>query len=232
MNLLIEYYKPKNESRNSEYLFCIQQNILNDQIKKIYVFISDDSPFEITNSKVEVVKSNQRPTFHTLIDYCNQNLNGELCTIANTDIFFDESLKHLENFDFNNVFLALTRWDMLQENNSWKIRYYEFPWRHPQDTVLTSYFSQDAWMFKTPIKLDLRCDFLMGKPGCDNRISQILHENNYDVRNPSKLIIIKHLHLSGYRTYNNQEIVPGPYLLIKPTDKLEVQTEKFTIPHF
>lgn len=232
MNLLIEYYKPQNDMRDSEYLFCIQQNISLKGIKKIFVFISDDSSFEVTNEKVEVIKSTKRPTFYDLMDYCNKNLSGDICAIANTDIFFDESLDNLQTFDFDNTFLALTRWDMLQENNSWKIRYYEFPWRNPNDTILTSYFSQDAWIFKSPIKLDSRCDFLMGKPGCDNRISQILHENNYDVRNPSRLIIIKHLHLSGYRTYNNQEIVPGPYLLIKPTDKLDSKTEKFTIPHF
>jgi hypothetical protein len=92
--------------------------------------------------------------------------------------------------------------------------------------------SQDSWIFRSPIKTDNRTNFLMGKPGCDNRIIQILHENGYNVKNPSMKIITKHLHISNYRTYNNTDMVLGPYLLVEPTDSLEKESQKQTIPHF
>jgi hypothetical protein len=92
--------------------------------------------------------------------------------------------------------------------------------------------SQDSWIFKTPIKVDERLNFLMGKPGCDNRIVQVLHENGYNVKNPSMQIISKHLHISNHRTYNPTDMVLGPYLLVNPTDNINSESQKQTIPHF
>ena len=92
--------------------------------------------------------------------------------------------------------------------------------------------SQDCWIFKSPIKIDNRCDFLMGKPGCDNRVAQIYLENGFKVKNPSLQIKSYHLHLTGYRTYNNSDIIPGPYLLLQPNDNINVDTLNKTIPHF
>jgi|LakMenEpi03Aug12_release.lakeMendotaPanAssembly.Ray.scaffolds.fasta_scaffold264668_2 hypothetical protein len=232
MNLLIEYYKSQNDQRDSEYLFCIKQNLVNNLIKKIFVFISDDSPFELQDNKIEIIKKENRPTFGDLFDFCNERLPNELCIIANTDIFFDESLNQVIDFNFENIFIALTRWDMIYYQDRWNLRFYDFPWRNPNDEITTGHFSQDAWIFRTPFKNDPRLNFLMGKPGCDNRISQIVHENGYEVRNPSKTIMIKHLHQSNFRTYTNNDTVTGPYLLIKPTDDLNKISEIKTIPHF
>ncbi len=109
------------------------------------------------------------------------------------------------------------------------IEYYDHIWR---DNITTGQMSQDTWIFKSPVQLDKRSKFLMGKPGCDNRISQIYHELGYDVRNPSKSVIIKHLHQTNYRTYNHMDLVPGPYLLITPTDEINSKSEIKTIPHF
>jgi hypothetical protein len=232
MYLLIEYYKSQNQRRDSEFLLCIKHNINNPILKKIYVFISDDSVLDIDDEKLEVIKNSSRPTFLDLFRFCNENLTNEICVVANTDIIFDESLKYIIDFELESIFLALTRWDLVPDGDNWMIRFYDFPWRHPNDTITTGYFSQDAWIFKPKMVLDDRLNFLMGKPGCDNRVSQIVHENGYDVRNPSKQIIIKHLHQSNHRTYTDMDIVPGPYLLIKPSDNIIIKPEIKTIPHF
>lgn len=241
MNLLIEYFKSSNPHRDQEYLFCINQNIFNDLITKIYVFISDDSIFDLKSDKIEIVKLDNRPTFLDLFKFSNENLNDQICIISNTDIFFDKTLEHLKDFNFENIFLSLTRWDIFYNNNEWSMKFYDNPWRDfylpdgtksIEESITTGHLSQDAWIFKTQVKLDERSNFLMGKPGCDNRISQIMNENEYDVRNPSKQIIIKHLHQTNYRTYNNKDLILGPYLLIRPNDDLNKSCKKKVIPNF
>jgi hypothetical protein len=74
MNLLIEYFKSKNAERDREYLFCINQNLQNPLINKIFIFISDDSTFENVSEKITIVNQENRPTFYDLMKYCNLNL--------------------------------------------------------------------------------------------------------------------------------------------------------------
>ena len=133
-------------------------------------------------------------------------------------------------FNFENIFLSLTRWDIFYNNNEWTMNFYNHPFRGGPAT--TGMLSQDSWLFKSPIKLDDRLGFLMGKPGCDNRIVQVLHENGYNVKNPSMKIITKHLHVSNHRTYNHTDMILGPYLLVQPTDDINKECQKQTIPHF
>jgi hypothetical protein len=229
MKLIIEYFKSTNQNRDVEYRSCINENIKNNLIEKIYVFISDDSILDIKSDKIEIVKIDNRPTFHFLFEWCNSNLPEEICIIANTDIFFDSTIKHLNNTDLTNTFVALTRWDLLLKDNQWFVDFYNKPWNNG---ITTGMLSQDSWIFKTPIKLDERSKFLMGKPGCDNRIVQIYLENNYNVKNPSMQIVSKHLHISNHRTYNNTDMVFGPYLLVEPTNNINIDSQKKTIPHF
>lgn len=230
MNLLIEYFTSPNAQRDSEYKTCIRENIKNNLIQKIIIFISDNSKLDIESGKIEIVKLEKRPSFKFLFEYCNQNLNDEICIIANTDIFLDESIKYLTKDSLDNTFLALTRWDLVFNDNQWFVQFYNHPFRGGPTT--TGMLSQDTWIFKSPIVVDERSDFLMGKPGCDNRIVQILHENNYNVKNPSMQIITKHFHLTNYRTYNHTDMVLGPYLLVQPTNDINQECQKKTIPHF
>jgi hypothetical protein len=230
MNLIIEYFKSTNDNRDIEYKSCINENLKIPFIDKIYVFISDDSKLDIVSDKIQIVKNDNRPTFKFLFEWCNENLPEQICIVANTDIFFDLTLEVLKNKDLTNTFLALTRWDLIRQDNQWFIDFYNKPWN--EYGVTTGMLSQDSWIFKTPIKIDDRSNFLMGKPGCDNRIVQIYHENNYNVKNPSGQIITKHLHVSNYRTYTNVDMVFGPYLLVEPTSDINIDSQKKTIPHF
>lgn len=230
MKLLIEYFLSSNYTRDSEYKACINENLKNELIDEIFVFISDNSILDIQSQKLRIINLSERPTFKYLFDYCNNNLNGQICIIANTDIFFDNSLSHLLNSNLENTFISLTRWDLFFDQNQWQAQFYNHPFRGGPAT--TGMLSQDSWIFRSPIKTDDRTNFLMGKPGCDNRIIQILHENGYNVKNPSMKIITKHLHISNYRTYNNTDMVLGPYLLVEPTDSLEKESQKQTIKHF
>jgi hypothetical protein len=229
MVLLIEYFKSKNNQRDLEYKACINENLKCDFIDKVYVFISDNSNLDISDSKIEIVNIETRPTFKFLFTYCNEHLSGQKCIISNSDIIFDKTLEVLTNISLDKTFLALTRWDLFVNNNQWSIGFYDNIWR---GDITTGQLSQDSWIFESPIMVDENSDFLMGKPGCDNRIVQVYHELGYNVKNPGKQIITKHLHLTNYRTYNHTDMVKGPYLLVTPTDDINIDSQKKTIPHF
>ena len=229
MELIIEYFKSTNEQRDVEYKTCINENLKCSHIDKIHVFISDESILDIINPKIEIIKIEKRPSFKFLFEYCNENLINKICIIANTDIFFDETLSNLNKIDISNTFLAITRWDLFVNNGQWSMGFYDNMWR---GNITTGQLSQDSWIFKSPISIDDRSDFLMGKPGCDNRIVQIYHELGYNVKNPSKQIITKHFHLTNYRTYNHNDMIMGPYLLVTPTNDVNIDSEKKTIQSF
>lgn len=221
MNLLIEYFRSDDYQRHSEYLTCIHENLENQYIKKIYVFISDDSKLNFESEKIEIIQREERPTYKDLFEFCNQNLKDEICIISNADIILDETLEYLESADLNNIFVALTRWEVFCQNQEWCIA----PFNNSS--------SQDVWMFKSPIITTDEMAFTLGKPGCDNKIAKIMADSNYEVRNPANQIVASHFHLSGHRTYDwKDDRVPGPYLCLVPNDDINQKTEYIEIDGF
>lgn len=219
MNLIIEYFKSSDYQRHSEYLTCIHENLENDFIDKIYVFISDDSKLNFTSKKIKIIKRNTRPTYKELFEFCNENLKDQICIIANADIIFDDTISVLNDADLTNLFVALTRWEVFNEDNEWCIA----PFNNSS--------SQDVWAFKSPIEATDEMDFLLGKPGCDNKIAKLMSEK-YEVRNPGLQIVTCHYHMSGYRTYDNKDRIPGPYLCLAPNDDITKKTEYIEIDGF
>lgn len=220
MNLLIEYFKSPDYQRHSEYLTCIHENLENEFIDKIYIFISDDSNLNFTSKKIKVVKRKVRPTYKDLFEFCNTNLKDEICIISNGDIIFDDSLSILNETNLDNIFVALTRWEVFCENNEWCIA----PFNNSS--------SQDSWIFKSPIKTTDEMEFNLGKPGCDNKIAKLMADLEYEVRNPGLQIITSHYHISGHRTYDNSQRIPGPYLCIEPNSDITQKSTYIPIDGF
>lgn len=220
MNLLIEYFRSPDYQRHSEYLTCIHENLENDLIDKIYIFISDDSKLNFKSSKIKVIKSKERPTYKDFFEFCNTNLKDEICVVSNADIIFDETLSVVKDADMTNIFVALTRWEVFCENREWCIAPYD------------NSSSQDSWIFKSPIEVSDDMDFHLGKPGCDNKIAKLMADKNYEVRNPGKQIITSHFHISGFRNYDNSDRIPGPYLCLSPNSDINEKTEYIEIDGF
>jgi len=220
MNLLIEYFKPSDYLRYSEYLTCIHENLENEFIDKIYIFISDDSKLNFKSDKIEIIKREERPTYKDLFEFCNENLKNQVCIISNLDIIFDETLSAINKKTLKDTFIGLTRWEIFYEEGEWCIA--------PFDNSA----SQDSWIFKAPIKISGDMNFLMGKPGCDNKIAKLMSELGYIIKNPGKQIVTSHYHISGHRTYDNSQRIPGPYLCLVPNDDINSPCETIEIDGF
>ena len=213
---MIEYHVPKNEDRHEEYLTCLRENLKNPHIEKIHIFLeySQKRP-PIEDSKIVYpqiekvsmeehrvrdssksylkVSDKSRVTFASLFKYARESLSGKDCIIANSDIFFDETLEVINEADLGNTMICLSRWDIKEALGGQAVKLYNRP------------DSQDSWTFTSPVskKIEEKSNFFLGRKGCDNALAWILHEDGMKLTNPAHQIITKHLHMVDYRTYQS-----------------------------
>jgi hypothetical protein len=95
----------------------------------------------------------------------------------------------------------LSRWDLQPDGTA---------------VYFDSAHSQDAWIFQPPIR-EFKCDWPLGIPGCDNRLTWEAARAGIEVLNPSRSIRAHHLHLSGVRNYTERQRLPGPVLPVPGT---------------
>ncbi len=114
-------------------------------------------------------------------DYCPDS-NVIIC---NADIYFNKTLSLLNAYNLTDKFLALTRWD-IQKNGRLQLV------RNP--------YSQDAWIFQTPIRHINSEDIPLGTWWCDSKISLRAYQSGLKIINPCLSIQCLHLHLSGIRS--------------------------------
>ena len=136
----------------------------------------------------------KRLTFEAAFAYSNRNLPGELCVLANADIYFDHTLTAVRNAkSLNGKVYALLRWDV---TTSASLRF------------CPRIDQQDAWIYTPPLP-SMECDFPLGLLRSDNRIAQVLEDEGLELANPALVVTARHLQLSQRRGYTEQDTVPG-----------------------
>jgi hypothetical protein len=129
--------------------------------------------------------------------------NIDIFIIANTDIYFDESISYSRRFLSKQNIFALTRWDLLRDNSI---------------VLYNKYLSQDTWIYKSKIEKNIG-NFFLGQAGCDNRLLYELKQAGLTIKNPCFSIKSVHVHMSQYRIYHNNpnyKFVEPPYDYILP----------------
>ena len=115
MNLIIEYFNSLNHIRNGELLYCLHQNLANDYIDKIYIFMEEDAELNFDSPKIERVVVKERPTYQDLFEYCNTHMRNEICIVSNADIIFDDTLRYFNSINMTMQFYLPPEFD---ENNT------------------------------------------------------------------------------------------------------------------
>jgi len=206
MFLYTTYYKEDNNYRKDELLTCLQNNSSNTAISKIIVFNEGESIAYLGPYRIEEIFIDKRPTYQDFINYINANSNpDDIHIIANTDIYFDKNIEVLKLINLKDTCLALSRWDTADTK---------------KPKLYNRNDSQDTWIFKGPIKQQLKADFPLGVPRCDNRLMYQLQEAGYKVLNPAFSIKAFHIHkgqralvyTEGDNTYN----IKPPYGYLYP----------------
>ena len=213
MFLITTFYKSSNLERQKEIEKCLQKNFENPYIQKIYLLNNEHYDLDIYKSKVEQVivsnDENYKLKYNDAIKFINENLAGHICILANSDIYFDESLSKISIENIKNNLFALLRYDEDVDGNKQIFKHF--------DEARSD--SQDSWIFQSPLEIDYEeIDFEFGTLGCDNIFASKVHECGLlKVSNPCYDIISTHVHLTNYRTYNSDDRIHGNYCLIKPS---------------
>jgi hypothetical protein len=202
MILLTGFYLDPNPARCRELLECLSRNAMNEAIDEVHVLAEEPAdPADLVaslspaiQSKLRVTSQCGRLTFKALFAYANAQPAGCRVIIANADIYFDASLRRLQNLDLSGRLLCLSRWDIQADGSA---RFFEHP------------ASQDVWIFENPIRA-FRCDFPLGIPACDNRLACEAERAGLVVSNPSRSVRANHLHLSGVHRYTERQRLQGP----------------------
>ncbi len=178
IRLYTTFYEETDSKRQNELFSALDKNLKNKLIDEIIV-LSEGSPKLPINPKLKIISIINRPKFNNFINYINRSTNKEdINIIANTDIFFKNTIGVLNKVDLNNKCFAISRWDILPNGKSILFNHND---------------SQDAWIFKGRIK-NLDANYPLGVPRCDNRFMYDLEQSGYTVFNPAFSIKAYHLH--------------------------------------
>jgi hypothetical protein len=206
-------------ARLEEFRHCLRQNVGNPHIDGIVLFfegydeagLPEDLRRELRHGKIRIVPVSERPAFRDFFAYANTRFAGDLVVVANTDVFFDDSLRKLKNVNFHNLFVALSRHNVLTPNPPVRLDL--------QGNGKTG--SHDAWVFRAPLRSfhdDIRCGII----GCDAYINQKAIDAGMDVENPCGSVRVYHWHFQGQR----RDVLEEGWCYWKATDYRAIAVQK------
>jgi len=206
--LIQQYYQDKSVIRQKEYDYCLQRNLNNKYINKIYLLNEKSNNYEHfeNNNKIEEIIINKRLEYYDFFKFIRK-LNG-YCILSNLDIYFDESIIKIKSGLLGKIksIYCLTRYNI--KNNL------------PEFFNNKSYCSQDVWIIHTKFNRFKNIDltrFKLGKPYCDNRILYLLFQEKFKIINDPSKIKCYHYHQSDIRNYHQiNDKINGKILHLNP----------------
>ena len=224
INLITSFYIIKNndrisQQRNNELLECLYNNINNNNICKIHLYVDDNDALNKAiqlnkNNKLHIINIGKQPLYSDMFEYAIDNLKDEIVMICNSDVYLYKCDLNVLSKLGSNVY-ALSR----HERNL-KCTVYGAP-------------SYDAFIFypkylnKNILK---NTQHLQNIIGADNSIINNIIDLNLNLYNPCFEIMIIHLHDSDLRTYTNQRIAHDNFF-IKQAYLDEVYKDEYTYFH-
>lgn len=208
--LIQQYYVPTALRRAKEIQACLEKNLACPWIDHILLLNEEDYALP-ASPKLRVVLHPRRLTYEAVLRASLEHVpRGDYVIFANSDMYFDETLRALWSLSLTErrLCIALLRWEH-------------------SDTGAPSIFgprsdSQDVWIVARdcldfPIKSE-EFGFPFGKPGCDNALAVCFLKHKFVVCNPAYSIRTYHMHASGVRNYDAKDILYAPvYLYMDPT---------------
>lgn len=210
--LLISLYNETDLSRCFELLICLLNNIENENISEIHILYEMNDKKSIINdlldfisqkvSFVKIIIIKERPTFDFCFDYCNENIKGKVI-LSNSDIIYDSTLEKIKHMNSNHFF-PITR-----KNKTLSIEG-EIKWEIIKFNKIDdkkNFFSQDTWIFSSPMKYKINNPKCIGSYFCDAIMSYFLSKSKYQCYNLVYDINCYHIQKNtSYSEYINSNI--------------------------
>lgn len=224
--LIQQYYRPEKSKRAREIRRCLEENVKCPYVDKILLLNEDDYSSDFPKESGEKILQKvvgKRLSYEMVIRTIYEDVPADVIVVfSNSDIFLGGSTKLLWSMNLEDKFLSLLRWDVSEREGEGEKPKIFGPRDDSQDTWILSSNSVKArkWKFE-----DLAFPF--GKNGCDNAINVEMLRQKFLIANPAYSIQTYHVHSSGYRTYNPQDIVDKPiFLHIAPTGLNDMCTKE------
>ena len=206
------YFAARTAERQAEFDLCLRHNLACDAIDQLVLLIDDGHIPPMAHPKLLIRRFDSRPTYLQWLDLTDGLPAGQLSILANTDIYFDETLPKVQTaLATIGRFLALSRYekvaDTLQRHNNPK-------------------WSQDVWGLRTGQALgpSLRksLDIPLGVPRCDNKIAYLFAVHGWAIHNPMNDVRTVHVHETQQRHYNKTTdmTVMGGVAYVQPSASL------------
>ena len=222
--LVYQFFIHSNPERHKETLYCLKQNVnlglfkqiilLNERIyTKEELGLNDDEMKHILQINIS-----HRMKYNSVLMRCKMlKLDGYI-VFCNSDIFFDKSILNLRRSSISTTKSVYTL--LRFEFNKQKHLGYCKLFIHPR-TNKPRNDSQDVWIYHTStmdITSDIikQTDFMLGMPGCDNKITYVFQQNGYTCYNVPYNVKTYHYHATQIRNYSRKDLVPSPYLFVEP----------------
>ena len=195
-HVIVQWYQASTSTRQAEINECLQRNLASEEITRVHVLTEENTLFSSTTfenlDKLVQTVVGDRLTFARAFEYARDHLYGQICSVANADIYYDDiSIKTLLQRRKRNTVYATLRWE--EEKN-------HLPFRID---------SQDTWTFQSPLKVN-DVDFEIGRLRSDNRIAAQLLDVGYRVINNPFLFKTYHVQATEKRPgRTNREQIPG-----------------------
>jgi hypothetical protein len=221
--LVYQYFIHSNDERYREIKFCLKRNIQLNLFKKIIllnerIYTADELGLTDEEMKfVEQININKRLKYiDVFLQIKNLGLDGYI-VFCNSDIFFDKTINNLRKscLSKSKSIYTLLRFEYNNQHKLDKCKLF----KHPR-TNKPRPDSQDVWIYHTSqleITSDLirNANFMLGMPGCDNKITYVLAQLGYKCINEPYNIKTYHYHSTQIRNYGRKDVIPPPYLYVE-----------------
>lgn len=205
--LITQYYNAKDENRFKENLVCLINNIVNENISKVCLLNEEEYDLSFVfnkigdsyRKKVKQTVIEARMTFLDAFNYANTFLKNKIVIIANLDMFFNDTINQCKSFDFDNLFISLSRYD-LHDDFDFQGSNTIHKFSHQGGLGNPVIDSADSWIFQAPIKTCPESKIMLGSAGCDTILNYLYkYTLKYNVINPVNSIVSIHYHLDQNR---------------------------------
>lgn len=193
--LITSLYNETNSLRANELLYCLETNVSNSLIEKVLV-LYDTSRNDTQNQMLATISSIKnvtlymipgRPTFSEIFSIAARDFHGKKVIVANSDIWFDESLAMIDFNRFPEAFYVLSRYnDSGSQRNFLPIT---------NSVELPNFLSADAWIFKSPLNDSFYGEYELGTMYSDSFLNTQLLKSKIKVLNPCLDVKAYHLQM-------------------------------------
>lgn len=206
LNLFTTYFLHNKKERREEIDRCIEVNINNPNINRIFLFTENVSAESVLKrfgrKKIYPIKIDRRPTYLDWIRMSSGLSPGDISVLCNSDIYFDDTIRLMNSFlSGSKRMVCLAR----HEFRAGEVVLHD----HPE-------WSQDVWAIRAGDARDVffqnQTEIEMGFPACDNKLACAFAAAGWDLYNPYESIRCFHLHDSPLRDYEKYSVKASGFL--------------------